>query len=133
MAPLTPEIRSVLDGRAFFHLATVAPDGSPHSVPVWGLRDGDRIAFFTQAGSRKAGHLRADPRVSVSVVDESDPYRNVHLRGRVVETLEGEEALAVIDRLSDKYIGAPFPMRSGTVYWIEPDTAKLTKLPFEHT
>jgi len=133
MAQLSPEVCSVLDGRAFFHLATVAPDGSPHSVPVWMLRDGDRLAFFTQSGSRKAGHLRADPRVSVSVVDESDPYRNVHLRGRVVETVDGEDALAIIDRISDKYIGAPFPMRSGTVYWVEPETAKLTKLPFDHS
>jgi PPOX class probable F420-dependent enzyme len=133
MAPLPPEVRSVLDGRVFFHLATVAPDGSPHSVPVWMLRDGDRLAFFTQATSRKAGHLRADPRVSISVVDETDPYRNVHVRGRVVEVVEGDEALAIIDQISQKYIGVPFPMRSGTVYWIEPETAKLTKLPFEHS
>jgi PPOX class probable F420-dependent enzyme len=133
MASLSPEIRSVLDGRVFFHLATVAPDGSPHSVPVWMLRDGDRLAFFTQTTSRKAGHLRADPRVSISVVDEADPYRNVHVRGRVVETVEGDEALAIIDQISQKYIGVPFPMRSGTVYWIEPETAKLTKLPFEHS
>jgi PPOX class probable F420-dependent enzyme len=132
MAELAPEIRSVLDGRVFFHLATVAPDGSPHSVPVWMLREGDRLAFFTQAGSRKAGHLRADPRVSISVVDEADPYRNVHLRGRVAETVEGDEALAIIDRISDKYLGLPFPMRSGTVYWVEADAAKLTQLPFEH-
>jgi PPOX class probable F420-dependent enzyme len=129
---LAPEIRSVLDGRVFFHLATVAPDGSPHSVPVWMLREDDRLAFFTQAGSRKAGHLRSDPRVSISVVDEADPYRNVHLRGRVAETVEGDEALAIIDRISHKYIGAPFPMRSGTVYWVEADSAKLTQLPFEH-
>ena len=56
----------------------------------------------------------------MSVVDASNPYRNVHLRGRVAEVLEGEEALAVIDRISEKYTGAPFPMRSGNVYWIEP-------------
>jgi nitroimidazol reductase NimA-like FMN-containing flavoprotein (pyridoxamine 5'-phosphate oxidase superfamily) len=96
------------------------------------LREDDRLAFFTQAGSRKAGHLRSDPRVSISVVDEADPYRNVHLRGRVAETVEGDEALAIIDRISHKYIGAPFPMRSGTVYWVEADSAKLTQLPFEH-
>ena len=133
MAELSPEVRAVLDGRVFFHLATVAPDGSPHSVPVWMLREGDRLAFFTQAGSRKAGHLRSEPRVSVSVVDASNPYRNVHLRGRVADVLAGEEALAVIDRISEKYIGEPFPMRSGNVYWIEPESAKLTELPFTHS
>ena len=133
MAELPTEVRELFERRNFAHLATVLPDGSPHSVPVWMLREGDRLAFFTQTGSRKAGHLRADPRVSVSVVDESDPYRNVHFRGRVVETVEGDEALAIIDRISHKYLGAPFPMRSGTVYWVEPETAKLTKLPFEHS
>jgi len=47
--------------------------------------------------------------------------------------LEGEEALAVIDRISEKYIGGPFPMRSGNVYWIEPESVKLTELPFTHS
>ena len=131
MAQLSPEICSVLDGRTFFHLATVGPDGSPHSVPVWMLREGDRLAFFTQTGSRKAGHLRADPRVSVSVVDETDPYRNVHFRGRVVETVEGDEALAIIDRISDVYIGRPFPMRSGTVFVVDAEAQGSADLPFE--
>jgi PPOX class probable F420-dependent enzyme len=132
MAELSPDVRAVLDGRVFFHLATVAPDGAPHSVPVWMLREDDRLAFFTQTGSRKAQHLARDPRVSISVVDAADPYRNVHIRGRVAEVLAGEEALAVIDRISDKYIGAPFPMRSGNVYWVEPEHVGLTQLPFKH-
>jgi PPOX class probable F420-dependent enzyme len=133
MAGLSPEVSSVLDGRTFFHLATTAADGSPHSVPVWMLRERDRLAFFTQPASRKAKHLARDPRVSVSVVDASNPYRNVHLCGRVAEVLEGEEALAVIDRISEKYIGRPFPMRSGNVYWIEPESVKLAELPFTHS
>jgi PPOX class probable F420-dependent enzyme len=132
MADFTPEVCAVLDGRTFFHLATVAPDGSPHTVPVWMLREDHRLAFFTQPASRKAKHLAGDPRVSVSVVDESNPYRNVHLRGRVAEVLEGDDALVVIDRLSDKYIGQPFPMRTGNVYWIEAESVRLTELPFQH-
>ena len=43
------------------------------------------------------------------------------MRGRVVATREGDEALEVIDRLSHKYTGEPFPMRSGVVYEIEPE------------
>ena len=34
--PLSNEIRALLDGRNFAHLATLMPDGSPQSVPVWG-------------------------------------------------------------------------------------------------
>jgi PPOX class probable F420-dependent enzyme len=111
----------------------VLPDGSPHSIPVWAILEEGRIAFFTQSGSRKARNLARDPRVALSLVDFENPYRTLQIRGRVVETVEGDEALAVIDRISEKYLGTPFPMRSGTVYWIEPETAKLTKLPFEHS
>jgi PPOX class probable F420-dependent enzyme len=114
------------------HLATLLPDGAPHSIPVWAIYENGRIAFFTQSSSRKAGNLSKDPRVALSLVDEANPYRNAQIRGRVVETVEGDAALEVIDRISHRYIGAPFPMRSGTVYWIEPETAYFTQLPFRH-
>jgi len=126
-------IAELLDGRNFVHVATTLPDGGPHSVPVWVLREGDRLAFFTQTGSRKARNLERDPRVAISVVDSANPYRSAHLRGRVAERLEGDEALAVIDRLAQKYTGAPFPMRRGVVYWVEVERARFTELPFRHT
>jgi PPOX class probable F420-dependent enzyme len=114
------------------HLATVLPDGAPHTIPVWAILENERIAFFTQSTSRKARNLSRDPRVALSVVDASNPYRNAQIRGRVVETLEGDDALEVIDRISQYYIDKPFPMRSGTVYWIEPDRSHYVELPFEH-
>jgi PPOX class probable F420-dependent enzyme len=114
------------------HLATVLPDGSPHSIPVWAILEDGRIAFFTQATSRKARNLATDPRVALSLVDEENPYRNAQVRGRVVETVEGDAALEVIDRISQHYTGEPFPMRSGVVYWIEPERAHFTELPFRH-
>lgn len=132
MAVLTAEIRELLEAPNFVHLATVLPDGSPHSVPVWARLEGDRIAFFTQTQSRKARNLEQDGRVAISVCDERNPYRNAQIRGRVVETLEGEPALEVIDRISQDYVGAPFPMRSGVVYLVEPERAHLVELPFRH-
>jgi hypothetical protein len=33
--PLSNEIRALLDAPNFAHLATLMPDGSPQSVPVW--------------------------------------------------------------------------------------------------
>ncbi len=69
MAELPDGVRAVLEGRNFAHLATLLPDGSPHSVAVWvGVEDG-RPVFFTQPTSRKARNLEADPRVALSVVD----------------------------------------------------------------
>lgn len=128
---LPDDVRALLDGRNFAHLATVLPDGAPHSVAVWiGTEDG-RPYFFTQETSRKARNLARDPRVAISVVDHANPYRTAWLRGDVAETRTGEAALVLIDALSHKYTGAPFPIRSGTVYLVEPTLARLLDLPFE--
>ena len=133
MFELDPRIRQLFErGRNFVHLATVLPDGSPHSIPIWAILEDGRIAFFTQSTSRKARNLARDPRVALSIVDGENPYRNAQIRGRVVETVEGDAALEVIDRISQHYIGAPFPMRSGTVYWIEPERSHFVELPFRH-
>ncbi|MGE5691380.1 MAG: PPOX class F420-dependent oxidoreductase [Pseudomonadota bacterium] len=132
MEPVTlpDDVRAVVDGRNFAHVATVLPSGAPHSVPVWILREGDRLCFFTQPGSRKARNLAADPRVAISLIDLGHPYRTAQLRGRVVETREGEEALRTIDRISEKYTGGPFPMRSGVVFVVEPERVHYLELPF---
>jgi PPOX class probable F420-dependent enzyme len=128
---LPDDVRELFAGPNFAHLATLLPDGSPHSVAVWADVEGDRLFFFTQPGSRKARNLARDGRVAVSVVDRENPYRTAHVRGRVAETVEGEPALELIDRLAHKYTGDPFPMRSGTVYLVEPDRAGSMTLPFQ--
>jgi PPOX class probable F420-dependent enzyme len=129
--PLPDEVRSLLEGPNTAHIATVLPDGSPHSVAVWIGVSGERAYFFTQERSRKARNLREDPRVAISIVHRNNPYETGWLRGRVVETLEGEAALELIDALALKYTGRPFPMRSGTVYLIEPERAGSMTLPFQ--
>ena len=132
MAPLPTEVREVFEGRNFGHLATTLPDGSPHTVAVWIGVEGDHVVFFTQPGSRKARNLEREPRVAISLVDLENPYRSAQLRGRVVGTVEGAEALEIIDRLAVKYTGEPFPMRSGVVFLVEPERARETVLPFRH-
>jgi PPOX class probable F420-dependent enzyme len=115
--------------RNFVHLATTLPDGAPHSVTIWATVEGDRIAFFTQPGSRKARNIARDPRVALSVADAENPYRTVAVRGRVVETIEGEPAKEIVDRISHQYIGKPFPWGSGTVYLVEPERVQFVDLP----
>lgn len=134
MPGLSDDARAILSGRAFAHLATVLPDGGPHSVPIWIGVDGDRLLMFTQSGSVKARNIEADARVAISAVDGANPYRQCDLRGRVTERIHGEAAQAVADDLSVKYTGAPFPWRSpNTVaYAITPDICHATELPFVH-
>src|SRR3954454_463985 len=129
-AVIDDDVRSLFEGANFGHVATLMPSGAPHSVAVWVGLEGDRIVFFTQPASQKARNLARDGRVAISITDHDNPYRTARIRGRLVETLEGEEALRVIDSLSQRYTGAPFPMRSGIVYLIEPEHVGFMELPF---
>jgi hypothetical protein len=51
----------------------------------------------------------------------------------VVETLEDEAALEIMDRMSVRNTGKPFPFRSGIAFLAEPERVHSTELPFEHT
>ena len=133
--PLSNDVRALLDSPNFVHLATLMPDGSPQSVPVWAAREGDRILICTGEGSLKAKNTRRDPRVAISVVDFHDPYREAQLRGRVVE-LRPDGDFKYMDAISHKYTGKPFPFRipEGRVALvIEVEKERYAKLPFEHT
>lgn len=128
---LEPDVQRLFEGPNYGHLATLMPDGSPHSVALWvGVEDG-RVVFFTQPESRKARNLERDARVAISVIDRDNPYRTGRIRGRVVATRDGDAALEVIDRLALKYTGRPFPMRSGVVYEVEIEKNGFMELPFE--
>jgi len=105
---LDPDARRVLDGTSIAHLATILPDGSPHTVPLWIGTHGDRIVFLTGPDSRKARNLRRDPRMALSIAPADNPFQPVVIRGRVVEWLDGDAAWEIIDQLAIKYTGAPY-------------------------
>jgi len=133
--PLSSEIKALLDAPNFVHLATLMPDGSPQSVPVWAGREEDRILICTGESSLKAKNTQRDPRVALSVVDFHDPYKEAQLRGRVVERRPDSD-FRFMDPISIKYIGKPFPFRNPegrVVLVIECEKARYSKLPFEHT
>jgi PPOX class probable F420-dependent enzyme len=132
---LSNETKQLLDGANFAHLATLMPDGSPQSVPVWVGREGDRIVICTGENSLKARNTARDPRVALSLVDFRDPYSEVQIRGRVIERRPDSD-FKTMDPIAMKYTGKPFPFRNpeGRVALIiEVDKERYTKLPFEHT
>ena len=123
---LEPDVRRQLDTTAVVHLATVLPDGSPHSVPLWVGAEGDRVAILTGPGSRKARNLRRDPRVALSLAPPDDPFTPVIVRGQVVEWLEGDAAWEVIDRIATRYTGQPYPRgEERIVALIEPSVQRV--------
>jgi PPOX class probable F420-dependent enzyme len=91
----------LLDGRNYAVLATVNPDGSPQTSAMWIGRDGGDVLFSTVAGRVKYNNMLRDPRVSVSVLDSSDPENYVELRGRVSMAPEPGRRLHL--QLAEKY------------------------------
>ena len=96
--------RDILDKKAFAHVATVGPDGTPQVTPVWIDFDGRHVRFNTARGRVKERNLRSNPKVALAVQDPDNPYRYLQVRGRVAEMTE-QGADAHIDALAKKYIG----------------------------
>ncbi|MET7426686.1 PPOX class F420-dependent oxidoreductase [Dactylosporangium sp. NPDC005555] len=125
MPELAADVARLVEDVNYAHIATLLPDGSPHSVPVWIDREGDRVAILTGPGSRKARNVAHDPRVAISITDHAQPYSTALIRGRVTEVLDGDDAWRIIDRISTKYTGGPYPLRTDrVVLLIEPDHAQ---------
>lgn len=105
MTPALEKYRDlVTDKKAFAHLATVLPDGSPHVTPMWFDFDGTHFRFNSARGRVKVRNMARAPRVAFSIVDPDNAYRYVTVRGQVVEETE-QGADAHIDTLARKYIG----------------------------
>jgi PPOX class probable F420-dependent enzyme len=104
-------------------VATVRSDGQPVSTATWYLWEDDgRVLVNMDEGRKRLDHMRNDPRVTLTVLDEGNWYTHITLIGRVAE-LRDDESLADIDRLSRHYGGRPYPQRdrARVSAWIEID------------
>ena len=114
---LDPAIHELACGPNYGVLATLMPDGGPQTSVVWVDSDGEHLLVNTEVHRQKFQNVSRDDRVSVVVWDQEKPFREGEVRGRVVERLTGSEAREHIDRLSQKYSGAPYgiPIKSQRV------------------
>jgi PPOX class probable F420-dependent enzyme len=111
MATTVPDtFKDLFQKKAFAHLATLMPDGSPQSTPVWFDLEGDLIRVNSARGRVKDRNMRRNPRVALSIIDPDNPYRYLGIQGRVVEVTE-QGADAHIDALARRYIGKDYPFR----------------------
>ena len=133
--PLSDDAKRLIDAPNIAHLTTLMEDGFPKAEPVWIGREGDLIIVCTDRRSIKGKNIDRDPRVALSVTDFDNPYEQLLIRGRVVEARDDGD-LAIMDVLSQKYIGAPFPRRkwpSRVAYYIAADVARYYLSPLKHT
>jgi len=119
---IPPELADVLTGSALGHVSAIRPDGGVAHYVMWIDFDGEHVLTSSMVGSRKGAHWRRDARVTVSVVDRSDDWRYVIVRGRVVE-FRPDEGLDFIDKMALRYTGAPYRFRQAPreVFVIEPE------------
>ncbi len=111
--------------KSFGHLATLLPNGTPQTSPVWVDFDNTHVLVNSARGRLKDKNMRQRPQVALSIQDPDDPYRYLEVRGRVVEITE-QGAEEHIDHLAKRYLGLDrYPYRQPgevrVIYKIKPE------------
>jgi PPOX class probable F420-dependent enzyme len=121
-APVPAELSDFLARPNPAIVATLRPDGSPHTAPTWYDWDDGRALLNMDETRVRLAYLRRDARAALTVLDAESWYRHVSLIGRVV-SIEDDVDLADIDRLAVRYTGNPFRRRDSrrVSAWLEPD------------
>jgi PPOX class probable F420-dependent enzyme len=89
-------------------VVTLMPDGQPQALLTWIDTDGEHLLVNTEPQRQRARNIRRDPRITVLIHSDSDPWDWSEVRGRVVETVGGLPAREHIDKLSRKYTGSDY-------------------------
>ena len=103
-------------------ITTLRSDGQPVSTATWYLWDDGRVLVNMDEGRKRLDHMRRDPRVTLTVLDQESWYTHVSIIGRVTE-FRDDEGLADIDKLAQHYLGQQYPTRdrARVSAWIEID------------
>lgn len=122
---LHPVTQELAEGANFASITTVFPSGLFQTHIVWIGTDGERLVVNTEVHRKKHTNIQKDPRVTLTIRDEGDPYRYAEARGRVVQTETGQKAREHIDELARKYTGEDYPpdniKTERVMMWIEPE------------
>jgi PPOX class probable F420-dependent enzyme len=97
-------------------IASVRPDGSPHTAATWyDWEEDGHVLLNMEATRSRLRFMRNDPRVALTVLEHGNWYRHVSLTG-VVDRIEPDAELHDIDRLAIRYTGAPYGRRDAQRY-----------------
>ena len=122
LAPLPTELVEFLRRPHPAVIASLRPDGSPHTAATWYDWEDGNVLINMEATRLRLGHMRRDPRVALTVLEGGNWYRHVSLLGAVAR-IEADTELRDIDRLAIRYTGAPFRRRDARRFsaWIAVD------------
>jgi PPOX class probable F420-dependent enzyme len=81
--------------------ATIDPDGRPQQTAVWFLAEGDDVSLSMNTSRQKVKNLQADPRCSLLILDVTNPYRYLEIRGDAQVTNDDDYTFA--SKVGEKY------------------------------
>ncbi len=117
----------LLEAVTLADVATIGPKGEPQVNPVWFEWDGTHLCFSQTTARQKYRNLGREPRVALSIVDPTNPYRYLEVRGTVV-AIDPDPELAFINRQAQRYMG------EDTYPWHQPtDERVVVRVLPEHT
>lgn len=123
--PLDENVTRLAKGTNLAGVATLMPGGQPQVLFTWIDADDEHLLVNTEPQRQKARNLTRDPRVTVLLRAEGDPWDWAEVRGHVAETVTGDQARRHIDELSRKYTGqdyaAPIGPQGRVMFKIVPD------------
>ena len=103
-------VRELLEQPNCAVISTLNADGSVLDTVVWINTEDGAVAVNSARGRRWPANLERDPRVTVLVYEQGNPYNYVEIRGRASATTDGADDH--INALTKKYIGQDeYPFR----------------------
>lgn len=107
---LHPTTLELARGANYAAISSLLPSGQIQTQYIWvHVDENGRLYVNTEVHRAKFRNLERDPRVTLCIRDEANPYRYAEVRGRVVETVDGDRARQDIDELAHKYFGTDYP------------------------
>lgn len=106
---LDPKIRDIAQAKNFATISVHLSDGSISTNVMWVHADDEHILVNTEVHRAKYKAVAANPKVTVVIWDNANPYSYAEVRGTVTGEVRGPEALASINALSHKYSGVDYP------------------------
>jgi PPOX class probable F420-dependent enzyme len=105
---LDPAIKELAQAKNFATISFHLQSGAVATQVMWVDADDEHVLMNTEVHRAKFKALQKDPRVTVTIWDNANPYHYAEVRGRLAGSETGAEARAMIDRLAQKYTGADY-------------------------
>ena len=141
-------LREFLDRPLPAVLSTLRRDGSPYTIPLWYLWDGEvpddvhpssnppkgHAFFLGGETSTWVRHLHNDPRMSLCIDVEGPPAMHVGIDGTVeISTGDDSDVWPIMRRLVERYVGRGDPANDEAVEQYMESTRSMSPILFKVT